>query len=60
MKSHRLNGHFPPPDVDPLHVVPVYPGEPEHEASIDCWCEPELEYRDEITGGEVWSHRRPH
>lgn len=27
-----------------------------HEDSINCWCEPELSYRDE-NGSEVWVHR---
>jgi len=27
-----------------------------HEESKDCWCEPTLDYVDEITGVEVWVH----
>jgi len=30
----------------------------EHEAKPDCWCEPELDYTDEITGVSVWTHRQ--
>lgn len=30
---------------------------PEHISSPDCWCEPELEYKDPETGAEVWVHR---
>lgn len=40
------------------HVVPVFPCEPEHDADVTCWCEPELTYRDAVTDGEVWTHRR--
>lgn len=29
-----------------------------HDSSIECWCEPELTYEDEDTGGQVWTHRR--
>ena len=29
----------------------------EHEPTPDCWCEPELVYKDPDTGAEVWLHR---
>ena len=29
----------------------------EHISSPDCWCEPELYYKDPYTGAEVWVHR---
>jgi hypothetical protein len=29
----------------------------EHKTSSDCWCEPELDYVDPVTGDEVWVHR---
>lgn len=29
----------------------------EHISSHDCWCEPELDYKDPDTGAEVWVHR---
>jgi hypothetical protein len=29
----------------------------EHISSPDCWCEPELDYKDPDTGAEVWVHR---
>ena len=41
----------------PLDVVPTGNGEPEHIDGKDCWCEPELNYKDEFTGTEVWVHR---
>ena len=31
--------------------------EPEHISSPECWCEPELVYKDPETGAEVWVHR---
>jgi len=33
---------------------------PEHIASPYCWCEPEMENRDEETGNEVWVHKESH
>lgn len=30
---------------------------PEHISSPECWCEPELDYKDPETGAEVWVHR---
>lgn len=30
---------------------------PEHIDSPDCWCEPELHFKDPETGAEVWVHR---
>jgi len=38
-----------------IHVVPTE-GRP-HEVSKNCWCEPEMTYKDDITGKEVWSHK---
>lgn len=29
----------------------------EHISSPNCWCEPELDYKDPGTGAEVWVHR---
>lgn len=31
-----------------------------HAENGKCWCGPELVYRDEITGTEVWSHNQSH
>ena len=31
---------------------------PEHISSPECWCHPELDYKDPETGAEVWVHRR--
>lgn len=28
----------------------------EHVESADCWCNPRLDYKDPITGVEVWVH----
>ncbi len=47
------------PQPDDIHTVPVFEGEPEHECSPLCWCEPELFYVDDETGKRCWSHRRP-
>jgi len=46
-------------NVGDVHVVPEFEGEPKHEESEKCWCEPELHYQDEVTLVKVWSHRRP-
>jgi hypothetical protein len=35
----------------------IYLYGPEHISSPDCWCEPELDYKDPDTGAEVWVHR---
>lgn len=43
-------------DIDGnIHVVPTE-GKP-HIESKECWCHPELTYKDEITNKEVWSHK---
>lgn len=39
-------------------LPPTDDGAREHELTPDCWCEPELTYRDPDTGGETWTHRR--
>ena len=31
----------------------------EHRTSGDCWCNPELNYVDPVTGVEVWVHKEP-
>lgn len=36
------------------------PAKLEHEASADCWCEPELDSVDPDTGAKVWVHRETH
>lgn len=43
-----------------VHVIPVFDGEPEHNQSPDCWCDPEIHYVDPVSGNMVYSHRRPH
>ena len=50
----------PAPDPARAHVIPCFPCEPEHVPDVTCWCEPELAYRDAITGGETWLHHRLH
>lgn len=30
----------------------------EHEASAECWCEPELNYVDPVTGASVYVHKK--
>lgn len=30
---------------------------PEHISSPECWCHPELDYKDPETGAEVWVHK---
>lgn len=42
-----------------IHTVPVFEGEPIHDETPQCWCEPELHYQDELTKVRVWSHQRP-
>jgi hypothetical protein len=32
--------------------------EPEHIDSENCWCEPELDYTDPVSGVSVYVHRR--
>lgn len=47
-------------DEKNIHVMPVGEGIPIHACSTECWCEPELNYRDGVTGKEVWVHREIH
>jgi hypothetical protein len=42
---------------DDIHVIPKGEDKP-HVESPECWCEPELHYRDEDTEICVWEHRR--
>lgn len=42
-----------------IHTIPVFAGEPAHEESEKCWCEPECIEYNEQTGVRAWSHRRP-
>lgn len=48
----RHGNRLPIGSPDPVHVVPEFKGEPEHEASKNCWCEPKLERG-------VYVHQRP-
>jgi len=38
--------------------VHVMPNDGSHNSSKYCWCSPTLNYKDSITHGEVWVHRR--
>ena len=38
-----------------IHVVPTEGKE--HNENKDCWCDPRLDYKDEITNKEVWVHK---
>lgn len=38
-----------------IHCVPTHGLE--HDIAIYCWCQPELNYKDEYTFKEVWSHK---
>lgn len=41
-------------DTGELHVVPRGQG---HEFKPECWCEPEITYKDARNGKCVWTHR---
>jgi hypothetical protein len=40
-----------------IEIFHIMPNDDKHESSIDCWCEPQLTYKDSENGGEVWTHR---
>jgi hypothetical protein len=44
--------------IERYHIIPSFTGEPPHDESPACWCEPELTYKDEVNGNEIWTHRR--
>ena len=39
------------------HMIPTGA---KHEPTSKCWCEPEIEYHELSTNGEVWVHRAVH
>lgn len=41
----------------PPYRVELQDAAPEHVASADCWCLPEVEYVDSETGATVYVHR---
>ncbi len=43
-----------------VHLIPNFPGEPEHTDTINCWCEPEIEEPNDPKKCRVITHRRPH
>lgn len=43
---------------DDAHVYPVGDNTPVHVISPTCWCQPQRDYVDAVTGGAVWLHRR--
>jgi len=45
--------------TDCIEAIRARSGEREHDASSDCWCNPELDYKDPDTGAEVWVHKEP-
>lgn len=42
-----------------IHVMPIDEFHP-HVDFVECWCEPELVYVDEISGNKVWLHKDIH
>lgn len=42
-------------EIKKIHVMPE---ETPHDESEKCWCEPYLDYKDEMNGNEVWVHRQ--
>lgn len=40
----------------PSEMLPISLVQPVHKESSDCWCSPRLDYRDPVTGVEVWEH----
>lgn len=39
-----------------IHVYPL--DGPEHQANIQCWCEPEIDSKNPDSGAEVWVHKQ--
>lgn len=39
---------------DDIHVMP---DDDKHDCSPRCFCEPKLDYQDEVTGKRVWVHK---
>ena len=42
-----------------IHIVPVFEGEPIHDESLSCWCEPKIIDVNCETGVMIVSHNRP-
>lgn len=65
-------GEDPPPDYcnhgrpaviccQCTHCMPIGPDGGYafgHECSPKCWCEPNMTYKDAVTGDEVWLHNK--
>jgi len=41
---------------DEIHILPDFEGEKKHEASVKCWCEPEIV--EVVNGRKIWVHKR--
>lgn len=39
--------------------IHVMPNDGKHEDSDECFCEPRLDFADELTGKRVWVHKSP-
>ena len=50
---------YPHPSETIAAAIRARGGEREHDASSDCWCNPELNYVDPVTGAKVWVHKEP-
>jgi hypothetical protein len=44
--------------IELIHICPEFGKE--HMLDELCWCQPELDYKDEDNGGEVWVHNVAH
>lgn len=42
------------PDTGDWHVMP---NDGKHESNPRCWCQPDVEHRDPVTGTVVWMHK---
>ena len=38
-------------------IIHCMPNDDKHDSSIDCPCHPTLNYKDPVTGNEVWLHK---
>lgn len=67
LADQTMPGYTPNPDEPGMGVhwcphcgdgkPPSTESYPEHAASADCWCVPEVEYRDPETGTAVYVHK---
>jgi hypothetical protein len=45
--------------MDEHEDIHVMPNDDKHKCSVNCFCEPRLDYVDEFTGKRVWVHKGP-